>query len=304
MNYKRIIQSIYEEVKAMPAKGKLANYIPHLAEVKPNKLGVHITMQNGLDFGVGDYEEGFSMQSVTKVLSLSLAYKLKGESLWERVGVEPSGTSFNSLTQLEADKGIPRNPFINAGALVICDFLVSELKNPETEFLAFCRDVADDESINYDANVCRSEREVGFRNVALCNFVKSFGNIKNEPARVLDFYFSMCSMTMSCQQLSKAFLFLADDQFRLPNGEQVLEKKMTHRINALMLTCGFYDESGEFCFRVGLAGKSGVGGGVIAVSPDNYSIAVWSPLLNEKGNSYKGIQFLERFTSETDSSVF
>ncbi len=304
MNYKKIITSIYNEVVALPPQGALATYIPHLASVDPAKMGVHITLNTGLDFGIGDYTERFSMQSITKVLSLCLAYKINKGKTWDRVGVEPSGTAFNSLTQLEADRGIPRNPFINAGALVICDMLVSELKDPEMDFLDFCKGVVDDDTIFFDAEVCKSEREVGYRNIALCNFIKSFGNIKNDPERVLNFYFNMCSMTMSCEQLSKAFLFLADDNFRMPSGEQVLTKTMTHRINALMLTCGFYDESGEFCFRVGLAGKSGVGGGIIAVSPDKYSIAVWSPMLNEKGNSYKGIEFLERFTSATDSSVF
>lgn len=304
MNYKQIITSIYEEVKAMPAEGKLATYIPYLANVDPLKFGINVTTKNGLEFGIGDYQESFSLQSVTKVLALSLVYKMRGETIWERVGVEPSGTAFNSLTQLESDEGIPRNPLINAGAMVICDMLISDVENPEIAFLEFCRAVVGDDSISYDAEVCKSEREVGYRNVALCNFIKSFGNIKNDPNRVLDFYFNMCSLTMSCEQLSKAFLFLADDNFRLASGDQVLDVKKTQRINALMLTCGFYDESGEFCFRVGVAGKSGVGGGIIAVSPDNYSIAVWSPLLNKKGNSFKGIEFLERFTSATDTSVF
>ena len=304
MNYKKIIKSIYTSVKELPSQGKLASYIPELANVDPAKFGVHITMNNGLDFGIGDYQEKFSMQSIAKVLTLTLAYKIKGRALWDKVGVEPSGTAFNSLTQLEADKGIPRNPFINAGAIVICDILLSELENPEEDFLRFCREVAQDDDIHYNADVRESEKSVGYRNYALCSFIKSFGNIENEPSRVLDFYFSICSIEMSCEQLSSTFLFLSDDKFRSQSNEQVLSLEQTHRINALMLMCGFYDESGEFCFLVGLPGKSGVGGGIIAVSPDNYSIAIWSPLLNNKFNSYKGIQFLRQFTSETDSSVF
>lgn len=304
MNYKDTIEQIYNTVKNDENKGKLANYIPELAKVDPNNFGVHISTINNNDFGFGDYTDKFSIQSISKVLSLCLAYKIYGESIWERLGVEPSGSAFNSLVQLESDKGIPRNPFINAGALVICDILISHFKNPKEAFLDFIRDISDNQSINYSQNIAESEKSIGYRNIALCNFIKSFGNIKNEPSQVLDFYFNLCSIEMNCNELSKTFLFLANEGSKLSDTKTILNKSQTKRINALMLTCGFYDESGEFAFKVGLPGKSGVGGGIIAIHPNKYSIGIWSPLLNEKGNSYRSMKFLELFTTETQLSIF
>ena len=218
--------------------------------------------------------------------------------------MEPSGSSFNSLLQLEANHGIPRNPFMNAGALVVCDILIEHLSHPEEDFLSFIRELTSCEDIYYSASIARSEKEAGYRNIALGNYLKSFGNLVNDPDRVLDFYFNICSIEMSCQELSKAFLYLADDDFRSSRKQKVLSMSQAKRINAIMQTCGFYDESGEFAFRVGLPGKSGVGGGIVAIHPDKYCVAVWSPKLNEKGNSYRGMKFLELFTTRTESSIF
>ena len=304
MNFEKIIAHIYEAVKNRDNNGQLPTYIPELANVNPEKFGVYISTLDQANFGIGNYTDKFSIQSIAKVLSLSLAYRILGEKIWERVGVEPSGTAFNSLVQLEADKGIPRNPFINAGAIVVSDILISNLKNPKEDFLAFVRAISNDAEINYSAAVSKSEKNVGFRNVALCNFIKSFGNIENEPVEVLDFYFDLCSLEMNCKQLSELFMFLANDGCSLAENNQILTQSQSKRINALMQTCGFYDESGEFAFKVGLPGKSGVGGGIVAVHPKQYTIAVWSPKLNEKGNSYRGMKFLEEFTTETKLSIF
>ncbi|APZ44943.1 glutaminase [Polaribacter reichenbachii] len=303
-NYKKIIEEIYLDVKNVDDIGKVANYIPELAHIDENNFGVHLTSINKLSFGFGDCNKKFSIQSVSKILSLTLAYKFEGAKLWDRVDVEPSGNPFNSLLQLEADFGKPRNPFINAGAIVICDVLVSHLKNPKKDFLEFCREISDNKNINYNEKVAESEKISGFRNVALCNFIKSFGNIKNDVDDVLDFYFHICSIEMTCKELSEIFLFLADEQYINKKGESILTESQAKRINAIMLTCGFYDESGEFAFRVGLPGKSGVGGGIVAIHPDEYCITVWSPKLNKKGNSYKGMLFLEKFTTKTVSSIF
>jgi glutaminase len=237
-------------------------------------------------------------------LSLTLAYKLEGEKLWDRVDVEPSGNPFNSFLQLETDLGKPRNPFINSGAIVVCDVLLSHLKNPKEDFLEFCREISNNATLNYSKKVTQSEKDSGFRNIAICNFIKSFGNINNDVAAVIDFYFHICSLEMSCKELSKIFMFLANDEFSTSKGNKILSMSQAKRINAIMLTCGFYDESGEFAFRVGLPGKSGVGGGIIAIHPDKYCIAVWSPKLNEQSNSYKGMLFLEKFTTRTASSIF
>jgi len=303
-NYKKIIKDIYLEVKNLPDTGTLANYIPELALIDARNFGIHITNTDKLSFGIGDFDKKFSIQSISKLLSLALAYKLEGEKLWERVDVEPSGNPFNSFLQLETDSGKPRNPFINSGAIVVCDVLLSHLKNPKEDFLNFCREISKNPSLNYNEKVAQSEKDTGFRNIAICNLIKSFDNIKNEVAAVIDFYFHICSLEMSCKELSEIFLFLADDDFTTPKGNSILTRSQAKRINAIMLTCGFYDESGEFAFRVGLPGKSGVGGGIVAIHPDKYCIAVWSPKLNEQSNSYKGMLFLEKFTTRTASSIF
>lgn len=304
MNYKEIIEDIHKTVKSGENDGALASYIPELAIVDVDKLGIHISTVEGFGFGTGDHLEKFSIQSIVKVLSLSLAFKIVGEDIWKRLDVEPSGTAFNSLSQLELDNGIPRNPFVNAGALVICDILISNLANPKEEFLRFCQNIANNQELKYSDKITTSEKSVGYRNVALCNFIKSYGNILNDTDIVLDFYFTICSLEMSCQELSRIFLFLADNNFKGADGSQILTLSEAKRINAVMLTCGFYDESGEFAYRVGLPGKSGVGGGIIAIHPGKYCIAVWSPRLNYKGNSHRGMKFLEIFTTKTESSIF
>ena len=303
-NYKKIIEDIYLEVKNLDDIGSVADYIPELALVNANNFGVHITNTNKASFGVGDFDKKFSIQSISKLLSLTLAYKLEGEELWKRVDIEPSGNPFNSFLQLETDLGKPRNPFINSGAIVVCDVLLSHLENPKEDFLNFCKEISNNTSLNYNEKVAQSEKDNGFRNIAICNFIKSFGNIKNDVDEVIDFYFYVCSLEMSCKELTEIFLFLANDHFITTKGNRVLTMSQAKRINAIMLTCGFYDESGEFAFRVGLPGKSGVGGGIVAIHPDKYCIAVWSPKLNEQSNSYKGMLFLEKFTTRTASSIF
>ncbi|NNE14899.1 MAG: glutaminase [Saprospiraceae bacterium] len=303
-DYQKIINAIYKQIKEEEDLGEIAKYIPELAKVDPNKFGVFLTTIENEEYGIGDCLEKFSIQSIAKVLSLTMAYQTLSGNIWERVGVEPSGNPFNSLVQLETDEGIPRNPFINGGALVICDMLLTQLKNPKQEFLQFIRDISGNPSIHYSEAIAKSEMSAGFRNIAVCNFIKSFGNIINDPNKVLDFYFHMCSIKMNCQELSQTFMFLANSKFRNVKNEPILNLSHAKRINAIMQTCGFYDESGEFSFKVGLPGKSGVGGGIVAVHPGEYTIAVWSPKLNKKGNSYRGMQFLELFTTKTESSIF
>jgi glutaminase len=304
MNYSRIIKSVFENINQKENCGQLASYIPELATINPEKFAVHLSTVENQHFAVGDYQDRFSIQSIAKVFSMILAYKILDSDMWSRVGVEPSGTAFNSLVQLETDNGIPRNPFINSGALVVCDILVSHLGNAKMELLEFIRNISTNKNINYSEKIASSEKSVGYRNVALCNFIKSYGNIENNPYDVLDLYFNLCSIEMSCEELSKAFLFLANQGRNNINGYALLTTSQTKRINAIMQTCGFYDESGEFAFKVGLPGKSGVGGGIIAIHPNQYAIAVWSPKLNQKFNSYRGMIFLEQFTTKTELSIF
>lgn len=304
MDYNKIFLNICHELKETDNSGKVASYIPELSNVDPTKFGVHLTTLDNQAYTFGDSKEKFSIQSIAKILSLTLAYTLKGEELWERVGVEPSGTPFNSLVLLEHNKGIPRNPMVNAGALVICDLLVSELPNAKNDFLEFARKVSDNPTLTYSTRIAESEKLTSYTNKAVINLMKSFGNIKNDIDVVMDFYFNLCSIEMTCKELSRTFLFLSNDGIDPFTKKRITSASKSKRINAIMLLCGFYDEAGEFAFRVGLPGKSGVGGGIVAILPDKYSIAVWSPQLNEKGNSNRGMKFLEMFTTETQNSVF
>lgn len=303
-HYQQILSEIYLETKDSDDPGKVASYIPELSHINSNKFGVHLITSSQHHISVGDSGEKFSIQSVSKVLSLTLAFNLIGNKLWERVDVEPSGTAFNSLVQLEYEKGIPRNPFLNAGAIVVCDVLVSELNNPKDDLISFVRDLSGNTSINYNCKVAASEKRTGHRNIALTHLMKEFGNIKNDIDIVLDLYFDLCSIEMSCKELAQTFQYLVNKGINPINNKNFTSASKAKRINAIMLLCGFYDEAGEFAFRVGLPGKSGVGGGIIAINPEQYSIAVWSPKLNMKGNSYKGFELLEAFTTKSNSSIF
>lgn len=299
-----VLTEAFDEVSGMHNLGEVASYIPELGKVDPEKFGVCLTTIDDIGCGAGDCNERFSIQSITKVLSLTLAFKNLGRSCWTRVDVEPAGTSFNSLVQLEYESGIPRNPFINSGALVVSDMLVSLLDDPKKEFIEFVRSLTHEDSIDYDVKTAESEYEEGFRNFAVINLLRSFGNIDNDVEEVLDFYFHLCSIKMNCTELSRTFLFLANGGKDPISGEKILTRSQSKRVNAIMMTCGFYDEAGEFAYEVGLPGKSGVGGGIVAVNPGKYSIAVWSPKLNPQGNSYRGLKFLERFTTKTGHSIF
>jgi glutaminase len=303
MSFTTILQEIQQESNTFAGSGSVTATIPELAKVNPNKFGIHLTTIEGEDFGIGDSDERFSIQSISKALTVALAFSFLDEKIWKRVGVEPSGTAFNSLIQLEYEKGIPRNPFINSGAIVIADMLVSFLNNPKDDFLVYIRMISGSPTINYNLAVAQSERDTRFRNAALANFLKSFGNIQNDVDEVLDFYFHQCSIEMSCKELAYSFFFFANEG-KTRDGKQLLTKSQVKRLNALMQTCGFYDESGEFTYRVGLPGKSGIGGGIVALFPTNFVVATWSPKLNQKGNSELGMHALELLTTKTGMSVF
>lgn len=304
MDYEQIFKEIYRQLGTVEDLGEVADYIPELSKIDPDRFGVHLTTIDGREYGFGDAGERFSIQSIAKVFSFVLAYSRIKSEIWKRTDLEPAGTPFNSLVQLEYDRGIPRNPFVNAGAIVVCDILVSELEHPKEEILAFIRKLLGDNHISFNPMVALSEQSTGYRNHALVHLMKSFGNIKNDIETVMDLYFHLCSVEMSCRELSKAFLFLANHGVVPYSGERILSPSRTKRTNALMQTCGFYDEAGQFTFKVGLPGKSGVGGGIVAILPGQYAIAVWSPRLNKKGNSYKGMLFLEEFTTQTKLSIF
>ena len=304
MDYQQILENIYRSILPYAKDGKQADYIPALAKVDPDQFGMCLQTIHGEVYSIEQAETRFSIQSISKVFALAMCLSLKGDALWKRVGKEPSGTAFNSLIQLEVEKGIPRNPFINAGAIVLTDILLSCLEHPEEEFLAFVRALAGNDSIGYNEEVAVSERENGYLNAAIANLLKYHGTIEGDIERVLHFYFLTCSVEMSCRELSKAFLAFANHHEDFNYAGVQLTASKVKRMNAIMQTCGFYDEAGEFSYLVGLPGKSGVGGGIVAIYPSQYSVAVWSPRLNGKGNSVMGIKALELLTTETKESIF
>ena len=303
IDFQNILNDIAKEAIAEKDKGVVASYIPELAKVDKNIFGISLLDDTGKVYKAGDSGEQFSIQSISKVLSLSMAFRILGDNLWNRVGVEPSGDPFNHLSLLEMENGIPRNPLINAGAIVIADVLVSELKNPKKDFLSYVQKIAGDSSISYNKSVALSEKKTGYRNYAAANLIKSFGNLENDVDQVLDFYFHQCSLTMSCEQLVRVF-YIFSNRGKCSFNNSYLDLNQVKRINAIMLTSGFYDEAGEFAFKVGLPGKSGVGGGIIAVLPNRFCVATWSPGLNENGNSKLGMQALEKLTTRSSLSIF
>ena len=301
-----ILDGIYNELSPRIGEGKVADYIPELAKVDPKQFGMAIATVDGKVYSIGDAGVPFSIQSISKVFMLTLALGKVGESLWNRVGREPSGTAFNSIVQLEREEGIPRNPFVNAGAIAVSDVVLAghEPREAIGELLRFVRYVADDDTVSIDDRVARSETQTGFRNFALANFMRAYGNIHHPIEHVLGVYFHQCALSMSCRQLAKAGLYLAARGSNPITGHSVVSPKRARRINALMLTCGHYDGSGDFAYHVGLPGKSGVGGGILAVAPGIGSIAVWSPGLNKVGNSQLGAVALEMLAAHTGWSVF
>lgn len=304
MDYTKIIREIQEETIPLKGVGAVASYIPELAKIDPNQFGMYLKCLGGDDYAIGASQTKFSIQSISKVFATTMAYDMMGESLWEHVGVEPSGDPFNSIMQLEYEDGKPRNPMINAGAFVISDILYSSLENPKRDLLNFIRVIAGENDIHPNPVVIASEKATGYRNASLANFIKSYGRIENDIEELLDFYYFQCSIEMTCRQLAHAFQIFANHGKLPGTHEQFLTASQIKRMNALMQTCGFYDESGDYTFKVGIPGKSGVGGGIAALFPQEYSVAVWSPCLNGKGNSVMGIKALELLTTKTGLSIF
>lgn len=300
------VSEIADEMRQRTDRGEVATYIPELAKIDPRRFGLAVVDGEGRAAAAGDADEPFSIQSISKVFTLTLALGKVGERLWKRVGREPSGSAFNSVVQLEHEKGIPRNPFINAGAIVVSDVILAGHQPRETlgEILNFLRHVSDDPAITIDNDVAASEQRTGFRNIALANYMKSFGVIENPVHLTLGVYFHHCAVAMSCRQLAMAGRFLAHSGRDPESGHSVVPAERAKRINALMLTCGHYDGSGEFAFRVGIPGKSGVGGGIFAVVPGKASVAVWSPGLDASGNSRLGRLALEMLSRRLGWSIF
>ncbi len=302
----QVVAEIAGEMAQRADRGEVASYIPELANVDPQRFGLVVIDADGHVAAGGDADVPFSIQSISKVFTLTLALGKSGDRVWRRVGREPSGSAFNSIVQLERERGIPRNPFINAGAIAVTDLILSGHQPREAlgEILRFMQFLAGDDSIVIDEAVAASEQRTGFRNAALANYMKSFGVLDNPVEYTLGVYFHHCAIAMSCRQLAMAGRFLAHNGRNPTTGHNVVSPQRARRINALMLTCGHYDGSGEFAYRVGLPGKSGVGGGVLAVAPGKASIAVWAPGLDAAGNSHLGRIALEALTKRLGWSIF
>ncbi|MDH5829208.1 glutaminase [Luteimonas sp. M1R5S18] len=299
-----ILGTINEDVRQRFGEGKLPDYIPSLAEVPKDRFGMALALPDGKIHAVGNARERFSIQSVSKVYTLTLALSAVGDELWKRVDREPSGDPFNSLVQLEYEKGIPRNPFMNAGALVTADVVLSSYDDAEATLIGFMRTRSGNPEIGSDEVVAKSERESGHRNVAMANFIRSYGNLENSVDDVLAFYYLQCSLRMDCVDLARSVQYLADAGHCATSGVQVTSAEGATRINSVMMTAGTYDAAGDFAYYVGLPAKSGVGGGIVAVVPHVMGICVWSPGLDDKGNSLLGRYALHRFTRMTGLSVF
>lgn len=301
-----VVRDIAEEMRERSDRGDVATYIPELASVSPAAFGIAVAGADGEMVAAGDCDMPFSIQSISKAFTLTLALGKVGDRVWRRVGREPSGSPFNSIVQLEAEHGIPRNPFINAGAIAVTDIILSGHQPREAlgEILRFMQFLAEDNSIFIDEAVAASEQRTGFRNRALANYMKSFDVLENPVDYTLGVYFHHCAIAMSCRQLAMAGRFLAHNGRNPATGLSVVSAERARRINAVMLTCGHYDGSGEFAYRVGLPGKSGVGGGILAIAPGKASIAVWSPGLDASGNSHLGRIALEALTQRMGWSVF
>jgi len=301
-----ILNDIAQAMNTNPDRGQVADYIPQLAAIDPNQFGITVALPDGQVFSAGCAQKSFSIQSISKVFSLTLALGKIGDAVWSKVGREPSGDPFNSIVQLEHEHGKPRNPFINAGAIAIVDAIMMghEPKELLAEILSFVRYISNDNSISIDEKVAQSELATGHRNSSLAHFMASFGNIEHDVDCVLGAYYHQCSIAMSCEQLAQAGLFLVSEGTNQTTGSRVVSSARARRINSLMLMCGHYDGSGEFAYRVGLPGKSGVGGGILAIAPNKASIAVWSPGLDKVGNSKLGTLALEMLVERTGWSIF
>lgn len=304
VDYQVVLQQINHDAQALLGKGRVAQYIPQLAGIRGDQFGMAVVTVGGEQLAVGSSGVKFSIQSISKLFALTLAFQCVGDELWERVGREPSGTPFDSLVQLEADRGKPRNPFVNAGALAVTDVLCSRFTSPETALVEFVRRLSHCPSIDYNERVARSELGTCHRNMAMAHFMKSFGNLVNPVDEVMTAYCRHCAIDMTAVELARASAFLANGGVNPWSGERILTASSAKRLAALMLTCGTYDSAGDFAYRVGIPAKSGVGGGIVGHIPGLLSVCVWSPELEPSGNSLAGGFALERFTTLTGQSLF
>ncbi|HUN11483.1 MAG TPA: glutaminase [Rhabdaerophilum sp.] len=298
-----LLDDIREHVCPAFGRGKVADYIPELSHVDPRKFAMTVVTVNGEEVSTGDSDEPFSLQSITKLLALILALNRGGDEIWSRVGREPSGTPFNHLAILEAENGAPRNPFVNAGALAVTDYLMASTPDIARLMAGFVRVSGAIEGGAINEAVAASERATAYKNRAIANLLRIHGTITHEPDRVVDAYCRQCALEFSTRQLARAMLPLAARGFSPLAGETMIAPRLVRRVNAVMMTCGMYEATGNFAYRVGLPAKSGVGGGIVAVAPGLGVAVVWSPELDRAGNSLVGTIALELFAQHSGWAI-
>ncbi len=305
VDYQTVIHQICDRVKPLLGEGELPRYIPDLAQQGTGRhFGMAIKLVSGEEYSGGEAGRPFSIQSISKLVALTLALQKMREKVWKRLDKEPSGAAFNSVAQLENARGFPKNPFLNSGALVVADILLECMDGPDRAFLEFLREVSANAKIKYDEKLARCELACGYRNRALVNYLKEFNSVSHDVDDILGLYVHFCSVGMSCLDMARAFSYLANEGRCLTTNKRILTASQTKRLNALLMTCGTYNAVGDFAYRVGLPGKSGVGGGIVAVMPRQFVVCVWSPRLNAAGNSLAGTKALEWFTTRTRTSIF
>ncbi len=301
-----IIDTLIAQNKLLTDKGVVASYIPELDKASKNALGVYVLDKERKAYFAGDYQTKFTMQSISKIVSLMLAILDNGEDyIFHKVGMEPTGDPFNSILKLETSSAKrPNNPMINAGAIAISSFIHGKDERGKFErLLDFMRLIMEDPSLDVNYKIYVGESETGNRNRSMGYFLKSEGTIEGNVEEALDVYFKQCSVEVDTKNLATLGLFLANNGV-LSNGKKIVSTRVAKIIKTLMVTCGMYDASGAFAIRVGLPSKSGVGGGIVSVVPGRMGIGVYGPALDNKGNSLAGCSFLEDFSRELGLSIF
>jgi len=303
---KEYLEELIQKKRKETELGNVASYIPELKNVNKNNLGIYISDISGNSFFSGDHNEYFTIQSISKIITLMLAIIDNGEEyIFSKVGMEPSGDPFNSIKKLETSTmKKPANPFINAGAIVITSTIKGRNKDDKFQrILNFTRKISEDNSLDVNYKVYCSEARTGDRNKALAYFLKGQGIIEESVPDSLDLYFKQCSIEITAKHLATIALFLARNGKNSKN-EQIIDSNIVKIVKTLMYTCGLYDESGEFAVKIGIPSKSGVGGGILCVVPGKMGIGVYGPALNEHGNSLAGISLLENLSSKFNLSIF
>ncbi len=302
-----LLNKILENCRRITEKGKVATYIPALGKADPNDLGICVADMNGDLFSAGDYEKKFTIQSISKTVTLMLAIMDNGiEYVFDKIGMEPTGDAFNSIIKLEiVSPSKPLNPMINAGAIAVTSMIKG--KNSLEKFhrlLNFFRKISGNENLDINEEAYLSEKATGDRNRSMAYFMRDVGIFTGDVEDILDVYFRQCSIEVNCIDIAKIGLFLANDG-RIPEtGEIITSEKVSRIVKTFMVTCGMYNASGQFAINVGIPAKSGVGGGIMTSIPHKMGIGVYGPALDDKGNSIGGCEMLKKLSEELDFSIF